>query len=83
MREFLAGAGFVACLAIALMFLRNWRRDGERLFLAFGAAFAVLAAHYLLLPIFVPRAEDRPEIYALRLVAFGLIIAGVVDKNRA
>ena len=83
MREFLAGAGFVACLAIALMFLRNWRRDGERLFLAFGAAFAVLAAHYLLLPIFVPRAEDHIGIYVLRLAAFGLIIAGIVDKNRA
>jgi hypothetical protein len=72
----------VACLVIAFVFLRDWRRDRERLFLAFGLGFGVLAAHYLLLPIFVPRAEDRPAVYAVRLVAFGLIIAGVIDQNR-
>jgi hypothetical protein len=82
MREFLAGAAFVASLTIAYLFLRHWRRDREPLFMAFGLAFAVLAIHYLLLPIFLPHAEDRPGVYALRLVAFGLIIAGVAAKNR-
>ena len=82
MREFLAGAAFVCGLTISYLFLRNWRRDRERLFLFFGLAFAVLALHYLLAPIFVPHAEDRVAVFALRLVAFGLIIAGVAAKNR-
>ena len=82
MKEFLAGTAFVTAGVIAVLFLRNWRRDKERLFLAFGLAFGVLSLHYLLLPIIRPHIEDRPALYAMRLVAFGLIIAGIVDKNR-
>jgi type IV secretory pathway component VirB8 len=82
MREFVAGGSFLAAAMIAPYFLVQWTRSRDRLFLAFGLAFAVLAIHYFLLPFFLPSAEDEPAVYAIRLVAFGLIIAGVVDKNR-
>jgi hypothetical protein len=81
-KEFAAGAALMACSGIAFYFLREWFRARDRLFLAFGLAFAVLAVHYILLPFFLPDADEHPAVYAIRLVAFGLIIAGIVDKNR-
>jgi hypothetical protein len=81
-KEFAAGAALMACSGIGFYFLREWFRARDRLFLAFGAAFVVLAIHYLLLPFFLPDADEHPAVYAIRLVAFGLIIAGIVEKNR-
>ena len=40
--SFLSGATFMACVAVALQFLRLWRRTGERLFGFFLAAFVAL-----------------------------------------
>jgi Family of unknown function (DUF5985) len=80
--EFLAGAAFLGCCGIAFYFLRQWSRDRDRLFLAFGLAFATLAAHYVLLPFYVPDADEAPAVFAMRLIAFGLIIGGIIEKNR-
>jgi hypothetical protein len=82
MTEFLAGAAFLCSCGIAFYFLRQWVRDRDNLFLAFGLAFAVLAAHYVLLPFFVPDADEAPAVFAMRLIAFALIIGGIVEKNR-
>ncbi len=65
-----------------LIFLRFWRESGDRLFAFFGTAFWILAASWLLLSFTNPTEEARPYIYALRLVAFLLIIGGMIDKNR-
>jgi hypothetical protein len=69
-------------LVAALFFLRFHRETRDRLFGAFAIAFAMLAvqrAALALLPL-----TDRNEIliYGLRLLAFVLILAAIVDKNR-
>ena len=65
-----------------LIFFRFWRETGDRLLMLFALAFWLLSASWLILAIFNPTDEARPYVYAVRLVAFLLIIAAVVDKNR-
>lgn len=78
---FLLGAVVMGCLAIGLLFLRSWRRSGDRLFAVFGAAFWLLAVNWAALA-FVAGNEARTALYVLRLAAFVLILAAVFDKNR-
>jgi hypothetical protein len=80
---FLSGAICMACLVIALHFLQLWRRTRDRLFVFFLAAFVALAAERVVQLGVSAENEYGPYIYVARLVAFGLIAAGVIDKNRA
>ena len=71
------------CAMVAgLFFFRFWRQSADRLFAFFAAAFWLLALCWLLLALVSAIDESRPYIYAIRLVAFGLIIVAAVDKNR-
>ena len=65
----------------ALFFLRFWRATRDRLFGFFCAAFFLIALSWGLLALFSPQEETRPYIYVLRLVAFSLIMVGIVTKN--
>jgi hypothetical protein len=79
---FLQTVSATAALAAGLFFFRFWRESHDRLFGFFGAAFWVLALSWALLALVNPSDEARPFIYAIRLVAFLLMIIGMVDKNR-
>ncbi|HSI35720.1 MAG: DUF5985 family protein [Phycisphaerae bacterium] len=79
---FALGVVAMGCFVAGLFFLRFWRRTGDRLFLIFGVAFWVLGANWLALA-FIDADEVRTWLYAVRLVAFVLILWGIVDKNRA
>jgi hypothetical protein len=80
---FLSGATALACLAIGLFFFRFYRQSGDRFFVLFALAFWVLAGNRAAL-LFVPEEEEsaRTAIYVIRLVAFCLILAAIIDKNR-
>ena len=82
LNTFLSGAIFSALLFVALSFLRFWQRTRDELFLYFAAAFATLAVERIILVSTPPEAEFAPYIYLVRLAAYGLIIAGIVQKNR-
>jgi hypothetical protein len=82
MNQFLWGALATSASVVGLFFLRFWTLSRDRLFLFFTLAFWVLAFHWVLLAIVVPAHESRPLIYVLRLVAFIVILVGIVDKNR-
>lgn len=77
------GAVVMASFAIGLFFLRFWRESRDRLFAIFGLAFWVLCTNWIALASVGPEFEARSYLYILRLVAFLLIIAGIVDKNRS
>ena len=70
-----------AAWVAGLFFMRFWRDTGDRLFRLFGAAFWLLSLSWLLLAVLGPAHESRPYVYALRLVAFSLIIVATLDKN--
>lgn len=83
MADFLAGVIFALSLTASLFFLRFWRQTADRLFAIFALAFAVFAASRLLLAVLDEASEARTWVYLLRLLAFGLIVVAVADKNRA
>jgi hypothetical protein len=73
----------VAGYAVAgLFFLRFWRRSRDRLFAWFAAAFWLLGAQRAALAMVGHGAPGATWLYAVRLVAFLLILAAVIDKNR-
>lgn len=79
---FLQTVSATAAVAAGLFFFRFWRESRDRLFAFFGAAFWMLAVSWALLALINPSDETRPYVYAIRLVAFLLMIVGMVDKNR-
>lgn len=79
---FLLGAAAMACVVIGLFFVRYWKSTRDRFFVFFIAAFWTFAAHWLGLALVQPHVEGRHWLYVLRLLAFLLIILGIVDKNR-
>jgi drug/metabolite transporter superfamily protein YnfA len=81
--EFVSGATLTAALVVALLFFRYWRQTRDRLFLGFALGFGVFAASRLILAFLEEDDEGRVYVYGLRLVAFLLILAAIVDKNRA
>jgi len=80
---FLQTVSATAAVAAGLFFFRFWRESRDRLFAFFGAAFWVLAVSWVLLALINPSDETRPYVYAIRLVAFLLLIVGMIDKNRS
>jgi hypothetical protein len=82
MKQFVWGMLTMAHVVAALLFLRSWRSSGDRLFLFFAAAFAVLALNWFGLSIVDPAQELRHYVYSLRLLAFVLLVVAIVDKNR-
>lgn len=81
MSEFLQGATMLASVAVALFFLRFWRRTGDRFFAVFAAAFAVFAVNRLLLATLADDSEARTWVYAMRAAMFLMIAVAIVDKN--
>jgi hypothetical protein len=75
------GATGMACAAVAVIFVRSWRRTRDALFAFFAAAFAMMAVNRALLAIVGEARETVTALYAVRLAAFLLILAGIVVKN--
>lgn len=82
MNEFLLGIATAGAWAVGLFLMRLWRDTRDRFFGLFGVAFWVLSLHWLGLAVAALPSEGRHYFYITRLVAFLLIIAAIVDKNR-
>jgi len=80
---FLNGAAAAGALAVGLFFFRWWRDTRDRFFLLFGGAFWILALSWLALGWATAESEHRHYWYVPRLIAFLVIIAAIVDKNRS
>lgn len=72
----------MAYAVIGLFFLRFKRATGDRLFAMFAGAFFLLALQRLALSVGGAWSENSVLLYGLRLLAFVLILVGIVDKNR-
>jgi hypothetical protein len=78
----MSGMLTMGSLVASLCFLRYWRLSSDRFFVFVALAFAALAANWLGLLAIDPADEARHYVYLLRLLAFVLILAGIIDKNR-
>jgi Family of unknown function (DUF5985) len=82
MLYFLGGMLMMGCFVIAAFFWRFWLRTGDRLFIMFALAFALMGAERLGLAIINSPEEPKVGIFFLRLAAFLLIIIAILYKNR-
>jgi hypothetical protein len=82
MQDFLTGVATCGSWGITAFFVRFWMETRDRFFALFAAAFLILSVNWLLVAVLHPSSETRPFFYLLRLLAFGLIILAVIDKNR-
>lgn len=71
------------CLVSAALFLHSFKRTHDRLFVFFAAAFVVLGFSQLALGLLDRPEADLPLVYVPRLISALLIVAAIVDKNRA
>ena len=83
MTDFVLGGTTIACLAIALFFLRFYRETADRLFAAFAGAFFIFGVNRLILTLVDEDGDGRTYAYTLRFLAFVLVVWGIVDKNRS
>lgn len=82
MLNFVWGAVAMANVTAGLFFIRFFRDTRDRLFVLFGGAFFAFALNYIILALLQPSQEERHYVYFIRLLGFGLLIAGILDKNR-
>jgi hypothetical protein len=80
--ELLIGGISTASFVAGIFFLRFWRVSRDRFFLLFATAFWLEGAHRIAIYHWAGADEASPLYYLIRLVAYGLIIIAIVDKNR-
>jgi len=80
--QFVWGALAMSTTTAALFFLRFFVTTRDRLFLIFAIAFGVLTLNWVGLAMINPASDIRSYLYAIRLLAFMLFVAGILDKNR-
>ncbi len=83
MAFFLDGALSMGYVVACLFFLRFWKETRDRLFGCFSASFCLLALSRTALAITGQESEVSSFIYLVRLAAYLLIVAAIVDKNLA
>jgi hypothetical protein len=81
--DFLSGAVAFGFLLCGLFFLRFWHRTRDGLFLSFCVAFVLLGLGQAVLTLADIPTEERSPLFLIRLLAFLIIIAAIVRKNRA
>ena len=79
---FLIGVIATASVTAGLFFLRFWRDTRDSLFLAFALAFLIEGINRASVLLTDHPNEGSPRIYIVRFVAFLIILAGIVNKNR-
>jgi len=88
--DFLSGVCGAAFFASGIFFVKFWLASKDRLFLFFAVATFLLAIERVVLLVVKeftfssnPNiAEANSWVYLMRLLAFFLIMAAIVDKNR-
>ncbi|HET7548950.1 MAG TPA: DUF5985 family protein [Usitatibacter sp.] len=82
MNEIMLGAIALGSIAVSLFFFRFWKSTRDRFFLLFALSFLIEGVNRIVLYESVGLSEDAPIYYLIRLVAYGLILAAIIDKNR-
>ncbi|OJH37031.1 DUF5985 family protein [Cystobacter ferrugineus] len=84
MNDFLSGMTSGLCLVAGLLFLRFWRKTGDRFFGFFAASFWMMALHRVMMMLLRgSENENVLGVYLIRLLSFVLILVAIADKNLA
>lgn len=79
--SFLLGAIVTLSMFAGLFFLKFWRRTRDTLFLAFGCSFVIESFNRMAILFTDQPNEASPAIYLVRLFAFLIILAAILQKN--
>lgn len=82
MNQMLAGAIAVASIIVGLFFFRFWRHTRDRFFLYFALSFWIEAGNRIALGLLVNTNEGGVVFYSVRVLAYGLILLAIWQKNR-
>lgn len=80
---FLLGIIVTGSLAASAFFFKFWRQTHDKLFLGFCAAFGIEGVNRVAFLFVEQPDEGNPIIYTVRLFSYLLILAAIVNKNRA
>jgi hypothetical protein len=81
--DVLLGATAMASALAGLLFLRFWMRTRDRLFVIFAIAFWLMSINWVCVALVRRDEATVAPLYILRLLAFLLILVGIIDKNRS
>lgn len=82
MDQLMMGAISAGSALAALFFFRFWVQTRDRFFLYFAASFGIESLNRVALALVPHASEHEPLFYLIRLVAYGLILAAIWQKNR-
>jgi hypothetical protein len=82
LNAFLTGAIAMTSFVAVLLFMRFWRGTRDRFFLLFALAFAAEGAGRAA-SAFLSFTDETPLLYVVRVLAYGLILLAIWQKNRA
>ena len=82
MSQMLIGAIVMASFVAGLFFFRYWRSSRDRFFLYFALSFWIEAIDRIALGVLGPTSEFEPLFYGVRVLAYGLIVLAILQKNR-
>ena len=83
LNQTLLGATAMAFLVVGVFFLRFWRDGRDRFFLLFALSFIVEGSNRIAQALSVSPNEGSLSRYGIRVLAFALILAAILDKNRS
>lgn len=78
---FLLGVIAASSITAAIFFLKFWKRTHDSLFLAFGVAFLIEGVNRIAVLEAQRPNEGSPWTYVVRLIAFLIILAAILNKN--
>ncbi len=81
MNDLLQGAIAAGSLVAGLYFFRFWWRARDNFFLYFALSFWIEAGNRVALAL-SSGSELEPVFYGVRVVAYGLILVAIIQKNR-
>ena len=81
MNQILMGAIASASFVAGLFFFRFWRNSRDKFFLFFAWSFWIEAINRVALGVF-SGSELQPLFYGIRVIAYGLIVLAILQKNR-
>ena len=79
--SFLTGIISMGYAVAGLFFLRFWRQSRDRLFILFAIAFWLLCVQQFAFGLSSKTVEDLTIFFVIRLIAFVMILAAIIDKN--
>jgi uncharacterized membrane protein YoaK (UPF0700 family) len=79
--SFMSGMAMMGFIIAGLFFFRFWSRTRDRLFAIFGVAFLLMAVNEAFVDVSGSPTNEVVLAYVLRIIAFLMLIVGIVAKN--